>query len=63
MVEQRSQEIGGVRLTLEMATLIRAAFLPHNPNKMRNADPHVVAAAWEFIRLVEEAQADARARA
>jgi hypothetical protein len=61
-VNTRPQETG-VHLTLETATLIRAAFLPHNPNKMRNADPSVVEAAREFIRLVEEAQAEARARA
>lgn len=57
-----SVETSGVLLTLEMATIIRAAFLPLNPNNMRGADPFVDAAAKEFIRLVEEAQADARAR-
>lgn len=31
--------------------LIRLAFLPANPNRMRAADPDVVAAAREFIAL------------
>ena len=42
-----------ISVSPEMALLIRRAFLPANPNKMRNAAPEVVAAAKEFIRAVE----------
>jgi hypothetical protein len=38
-----------VTLPADVAHLIRRAFLPLNPNKMRNAAPEVVAAAHQFI--------------
>ena len=43
-------------LDLTTAMLVRRAFLPLNPNKMRGADPGVVQAAKDFIAVVESAE-------
>ena len=39
----------GVSVDLRTAQLIRGAFLPTNPNKLRSAIPEVIAAAKTFI--------------
>lgn len=46
-----------VAVDLRTAQLIRRVFLPHNPNKMRNCDPEVRAAAKTFISAFEAASA------
>lgn len=51
MTHDRNAE--AVTIPLDVARLIRNAFLPVNPNKMRNAAPEVVAAAKAFIAAVE----------
>jgi hypothetical protein len=43
-----------VTIPLETAKLIRGAFLPANPNKLRAAAPEVVKAAKDFIAAVEQ---------
>lgn len=45
-----------VTVDLETAKLIRRAFLPVNPDKMRTAAPEVVDAARKFIDAVEAAE-------
>jgi hypothetical protein len=45
-----------VRLPLETARIIRAVFLPHNPNKMRKPDPEVLAAVTIFIEALRYAE-------
>lgn len=42
-----------VELDLETAQLIRNAFIPHNPRRMRNCDEQVRQAALRFIEAVE----------
>lgn len=49
-----------VAVPLDVARWIYAGFLPLNPNKMRSADPRLVAAAKKFKALVE-AHGDPRA--
>jgi len=44
-----------VTIPLETARLIRGAFLPVNPNKLRGAAPEVVQAAKDFISAVDRA--------
>jgi hypothetical protein len=46
-----------VTIPLEVARLIRQAFVPQNPNKMRKVRPDVVAAAKTFIAAVEQSNA------
>lgn len=46
-----------VTVDLDTAYLIAKVFCPANPNKMRKADPRVVAAAHEFKRATHEALA------
>lgn len=41
-------------IPMRTAVLIRRAFLPTNPNKMRKAHPDVVVAALDFIQHVRE---------
>lgn len=41
-----------VTIPADVALLIRRAFLPLNPNKMRKADPKVVTAAHQFIAAI-----------
>lgn len=48
-------------IPLETALLIRAAFLPRNPNKLRSAAPEVVAATKAFIAALEAAIAAEKA--
>lgn len=45
-----------VSVPYETASIIRDAFLPSNPNKMRKADPRVVQAAKDFIKAVQDAK-------
>jgi hypothetical protein len=44
-----------ISVSVELARLINAVFLPTNPNKMRSAAPEVIAAVKEFKRLLAEA--------
>lgn len=44
-----------ITIDLDDAIIVRNVFLPRNPNKMRGADPLVVAAAKKFIREVNAA--------
>jgi hypothetical protein len=43
-------------IDLDTAQLVRGAFLPRNPNKMRGAAPEIVAAAHKFIAAVGDAE-------
>ena len=52
MSEPRTSETLYVTIPATTALLIRQAFVPMNPNKMRNAHPDVVTAAHEFIAAV-----------
>ena len=45
-----------ILVDLDTAQLVRGAFLPKNPNKMRGAAPEVVGAAKKFIAAVEGAE-------
>jgi hypothetical protein len=45
-----------VTVDFRTADLIRKAFVPRNPKKMRNAAPEVVQAAKDFIAAVEAAE-------
>lgn len=45
-----------VEIDLDTARLIRQAFVPRNPRKLRNCDPDVRQAALRFIELVEHAE-------
>jgi hypothetical protein len=54
---QNGEDMPVVMVSLETARLVRGAFLPSNPNKLRNGDDNLKAAAWEFIRAVEAAEA------
>jgi hypothetical protein len=44
-----------ITVPLRVADIIRKAFLPRNPNKMRAADPEVVEAAKTFISICDAA--------
>lgn len=50
-----SAEKETVTIPLETALHIYRAFLPLNPNKLRNASPAVKQAAHDFKRIVAEA--------
>ena len=45
-----------VTIPLDVAVLVRNAFLPANPNKMRTASTETVDAAKAFISAVRDAQ-------
>jgi hypothetical protein len=44
-----------VTIPLRVAQIIRAVFIPRNPNKARTATPEVKEAAWIFIQATVEA--------
>ena len=50
-----SGPIATVEIDLRTAVLIRKAFVPRNPRKMRNCDDDVRQAAIRFIEIVEHA--------
>jgi hypothetical protein len=49
-----------IKLDLRTARLIRQAFLPANPRKLRTATPEVRLAAMDFIALLEAAEIEQR---
>lgn len=60
---ERPREVEGattIEIPLDVARWIYAAFLPLNPNKLRNSPPDLIAAAHVFKRAVE-AHGDPRA--